>query len=73
MAMITAQQLNAIKARVKAEMLRRCGYGSLYSYGAASYDFTVTPSAGTKVLTEQGQKDSLLKMYTDLSSVPPRL
>ena len=64
MAMITAQQLNAIKARVKAEMLRRCGYGSLYSYGAASYDFTVTPSAGTKVLTEQGQKviDLILKI-----------
>ena len=38
--MLTAEEINSLKAKVKAEMARRNGYGSLESYAGADYDFT---------------------------------
>lgn len=53
---ILASELNAIKARVKAEMLRRNKVGSLASYGGAAYDYTVVPAAGNPILPEHWNK-----------------
>lgn len=53
---ILASELISIKARVKAEMLRRNKVGSLTSYGGAAYDYTVTPAAGNPILPEHFNK-----------------
>ena len=69
--MITAEKVIELKAKIKAEMLRRNGHGSLESYGGSSYDFTITPVKGELVKAEHGQKtvDLLLKIedYGDLT------
>lgn len=61
---MTAEQINELKSKIKAEMLRRNGHGSLESYGDSSYDFDVIPVTGEKVLVEHGKKtvDLLLKI-----------
>lgn len=53
---ILASELIAIKARVKAEMLRRNKVGSLTAYGGSAYDYTVTPAAGNPILPEHFNK-----------------
>ena len=53
---ILASELIAIKARVKAEMLRRNKVGSLTAYGGSAYDYTVTPEAGNPILPEHFNK-----------------
>lgn len=78
MASMTAAQVIALKAKIKAEMARRKGYGSLststgynyakkdsaVNYSGTAYDFTTTPTKGGTVLTEHGQKtvDLLLRI-----------
>lgn len=52
----TAQEFIDLKARVKAEMQRRRGVGSLAAYAGSEYDFTVTPTSGGPTLTEHGYK-----------------
>jgi hypothetical protein len=54
--MMTAAQVVALKAKVKAEMARRSGTGSLASYATTTWDFTKTPTAGGMVLAEHGKK-----------------
>ena len=49
---ITASDINALKARVKAEMNRRKYDGSLTGYAGTSYDFTTVPAAGVKASAE---------------------
>ena len=56
MGIITAEKFNSIKARVKAEMSRRNGYGSMASFSGSDYDFTVTPAKDGVILKEHGQK-----------------
>ena len=51
--MLTASQLNEIKARVNAEMSRRSYYGSLAGY---SNQFSNYPTAGKTIYAEQGDK-----------------
>ncbi len=53
---ILASELITIKARVKAEMLRRNKVGSLTAYGGSAYDYTVTPAAGNPILPEHFNK-----------------
>lgn len=53
---ILASEIIAIKARVKAEMLRRNQVGSLAEYGGSDYDYTVTPAAGNPILPEHWNK-----------------
>ena len=53
---ILASELVSIKARVKAEMLRRNQVGSLTAYGGSSYDYTVAPTVGGKILPEHWNK-----------------
>ena len=69
--MLTAAQAIELKAKIKAEMLRRNGFGSLAEYGTSSYDFTENPTKDELIMTEHGQKtvDLLLKIedYGDLT------
>ncbi len=53
---ITPDGFVNLKARVKAEMNRRNGYGSLTNYAAASYDYTVVPASGGYILEEHFDK-----------------
>ena len=53
---LTPSQLTSIKSRIKAEMTRRNGYGSLASYGTSSYDFSEVPAQGKVVKAEHGEK-----------------
>ena len=53
---ILASEIISIKARVKAEMLRRDKIGSLAEYGGSGYDYTVTPAAGNPILPEHFNK-----------------
>lgn len=70
---MTTEQVKQLKAKIKAEMLRRDGNGSLASYGSSSYDFSATPTAGSSVKAEYGEKtiNLLLQIedYGDLSLV----
>jgi hypothetical protein len=38
------QEFINLKAEVKAEMLKRNGYGDLSTYGSSTYDYTIQPS-----------------------------
>ena len=51
-----AQEMIDLKARVKAEMQRRNGNGSLVAYAGTDYDYTVDPAAGGQMLTEHVNK-----------------
>ena len=51
-----AQEMIDLKARVKAEMQRRNGNGSLVAYAGTDYDYTVDPTAGGQMLTEHVNK-----------------
>ena len=47
---------NDLKARVKAECLRRAHTGSVASYGGSAYDYTAVPAAGRVVKREHKAK-----------------
>ena len=49
---ILASDFLALKARVKAEMLRRNGPGSLVGYAGAGYDYTPGTGVGSIIKTE---------------------
>lgn len=51
-----AEEFISLKARVKAEMLRRKYNGTLVSYGSSKYDYEVQPEAGNVVLAEHFNK-----------------
>lgn len=51
-----AQEMIDLKARVKAEMQRRKGNGSLVTYAGTDYDYTVDPASGGQMLTEHVNK-----------------
>jgi len=61
---MTTSELNDMKKALKAELARRSGFGSMSKYAGSSYDFSVTPAKGGKILPEYGEKtvDLLLKI-----------
>lgn len=60
MALIEASRFTALKARVKAECLRRnVSTGSVAAYGGTGYDYTTTPASGKKVAKEHYEKLSV--------------
>jgi hypothetical protein len=70
MAAMTSAELKTLKSKIKAEMTRRNGFGSLSTYGGSAYDFTVQPAAGGKILPEHGQKTiDLLLQIKDYSGL----
>lgn len=62
--LLTAEQLNILKAKVKTEMARRKGYGTINNYSTTAYDFNVKPTQGQPIIAEHGQKtiDLLLQI-----------
>ena len=70
---MTVNEVKTLRAKIKAECLRRNGYGSITNYGSSAYDFATTPTSNSKVLVEQGQKtvDVFLHIedYKDLKIV----
>ena len=62
-----------LKGKVKNEMLRRNGYGSVSNLGSDTYDYNVQPQVGEMILEEHGKKiiDPLLAItdHGDLSFV----
>ena len=69
MSVMSASEINAIKAAIKSEMGRRIGAGAdgaggLTSYSKTSYNFSENPTSGGIILAEHGQKtiDLLLKV-----------
>lgn len=59
---ISASRFTNLKARVKAECLRRkyvgtaSGSASVSAYGSTSYDYTTAATTGGKILTEHRNK-----------------
>ena len=51
-----ASDITALKARVKAEMLRRNQTGSIATYGSSSYDFSSSASSGAPIKVEHQTK-----------------
>lgn len=57
MPILKAERLTALKAKVKAEMLRRSQSGSVAAYGGAGYDYASAPGPGK--VTRQEHLDKL--------------
>ena len=72
MAVIKANRLTALKAKVKTEMLRRNQSGSVASYGGAAYDYTVPPAPGTVIRQEHLDKLSVPLSAVNSGDVPGR-
>ena len=68
MAVISAERFTALKAKVKAEMLRRNQSGSVAEYGGAAYDYTNAPAAGRVI-----QKEHIEKLTGPMRAVNPDL
>ena len=56
MAIVKAERFTALKAKVKAEMLRRDQSGSVAAYGGSAYDYTEPPAAGKTIRQEHRDK-----------------
>lgn len=54
--LLKPERYNELKAKVKAEMTRRDGTGSVSAYAGTSYDYTVAPAAGGTILEEHYEK-----------------
>lgn len=67
---LTAADINALKADVKAEMLRRSHSGSVSSYGGTAYDYTVVPASGGNVLIEHFNKNQIPLAAVNSDAVP---
>lgn len=61
-----AQEMVDLKARVKAEMQRRCRNGTLVAYAGTDYDYTVIPETGGKMLVEH-----VNKIVVPMNSITP--
>ena len=53
---LTAAEVNSLKAKVKTEMQRRAYNGSMTGFASASYDFSTTPTSGTKLPLTKAKK-----------------
>lgn len=56
MSVVKADRFTALKAKVKAEMLRRNQSGSVAAYGGSEYDYAQPPAAGGLVRKEHRDK-----------------
>ena len=63
---ILASDFVSLKARVKAEMNRRCRSGSLTAYAGAAYDYSVLPANGVIVKPEH-----LNKLVVPINAISP--
>lgn len=58
---ISPERFTELKAKVKAEMLRRNQSGSVASYGGTEYDYTVVPADG-KIIKEEHREKLIVPM-----------
>lgn len=73
---MSAEEIIQLKARVKAELLRRNGYNNISSYGGTAYDYQVQPGAGNPLRYEHISKiieplnavnsDTVAQIYGDI-------
>lgn len=56
MSVVKADRFTALKAKVKAEMLRRGQSGSVAAYGGSGYDYAQAPAQGGVVRAEHRDK-----------------
>lgn len=63
---ILASDFVSLKARVKAEMNRRCRSGSLTAYAGTAYDYSVVPANGVIVKPEH-----LNKLVVPINAISP--
>lgn len=63
---ILASDFVGLKARVKAEMNRRCRSGSLTAYAGTAYDYSVVPANGVIVKPEH-----LNKLVVPINAISP--
>lgn len=70
MGVIKAERFTALKAKVKAECLRRSHSGSVAGYGGAAYDYTVVPAAGKAIRQEHRDKLSGPLSAINSSQIP---
>ncbi len=56
MSVVKADRFTALKAKVKAEMLRRNQSGSVAAYGGSAYDYAQPPAKGGLVRGEHREK-----------------
>lgn len=56
MSVVKADRFTALKAKVKAEMLRRNKSGSVAAYGGSEYDYAQPPAQGGVVRSEHREK-----------------
>lgn len=54
---VLSSDFASLKARVKAEMQRRCQSGSVSAYGGSAYDFSTPPTDGGPLLGEHLKKN----------------
>lgn len=54
--MLSSAEIKDLKAKIKVEMQRRSGNGSLVSYATSEWDFSQIPDKNTPILTEHGKK-----------------
>jgi hypothetical protein len=70
---MTAEQVIELKAKLKAELARRNGLGSVAEFASEQYEFNEVPQAGKPITADQGKKiiDLLLQIcdYKDLRCV----
>ena len=70
MAVLKSERLKTLKAKVKAEMLRRSKTGSVAAYGGADYDYSVAPGPGTVTQQEHLDKLSIPMSAVNADAVP---
>lgn len=70
---MTAEQVIELKEKLKSELARRNGLGSVEQYASKEYDFNQIPKEGQPITADQGKKiiDLLLQIcdYKDLRYV----
>lgn len=70
MPVLKAERLTALKAKVKAEMLRRNRSGSVAAYGGAGYDYTAVPGPGNVTRAEHLDKLTVPMSAVNAGAVP---
>lgn len=66
----SASEFIALKSRVKAEMLRRNGNGSLVTYGSSVYDYSIIPKKGDMPKIEHYSKIRDVQANINVSGLP---
>lgn len=67
---VTAARFNNLKARLKEVFKSRKYYGDISAFAANSYDFTVSPTTGAVILSDQGAKTiNLILSVADIGTL----